>query len=82
LARLEEAGILRKQRDPTDGRRYRYSLTAKGLDLAPVLVELVLWSSRYQAGALSGFVAYAATRSRGTSIRMSVTTSTLVSRIA
>ena len=48
LERLEEAGILRKQRDPTDGRRYLYSLTAKGLDLAPVLVELVLWSSAYE----------------------------------
>jgi DNA-binding HxlR family transcriptional regulator len=48
LERLEHAGILRKHRDPTDGRRYLYSLTAKGLDLAPVLVELVLWSSKYE----------------------------------
>jgi DNA-binding HxlR family transcriptional regulator len=48
LERLEHAGILRKQPDPTDGRRYLYRLTAKGLDLAPVLVELVLWSSKYE----------------------------------
>jgi DNA-binding HxlR family transcriptional regulator len=48
LERLEEAGILRKQRDPADGRRFVYRLTAKGLDLAPVLIELVLWSSRYE----------------------------------
>lgn len=48
LERLEAADILRKQRDPADGRRFLYGLTAKGLDLAPVLVELVLWSSRYE----------------------------------
>ena len=48
LERLEESGILRKQRDPADGRRFLYSLTAKGLDLAPVLVELVLWSAKYE----------------------------------
>jgi DNA-binding HxlR family transcriptional regulator len=47
LERLEEAGILRKQQDPSDRRRFLYSLTAKGLDLAPLLVELVLWSSTY-----------------------------------
>jgi len=48
LARLEEAGILHKQRDAADGRRFVYRLTDKGLDLAPVLVELVLWSSTYE----------------------------------
>lgn len=48
LARLENSGILRKQRDLADGRRFVYRLTAKGLDLAPMLVELVLWSARYE----------------------------------
>jgi DNA-binding HxlR family transcriptional regulator len=48
LVRLEESGILRKEPDAADGRRFVYRLTAKGLDLAPVLVELVLWSSTYE----------------------------------
>ena len=48
LARLEGAGILTKRRDRTDGRRFVYRLTARGMDLAPVLVELVLWSARHE----------------------------------
>ena len=48
LARLGAAGILEKQADPDDARRIRYRLTEKGIDLAPVLIEIVLWSSRYE----------------------------------
>lgn len=48
LARLEESGILTKRRDKEDARRFVYRLTAKGMDLAPALVELVLWSARYE----------------------------------
>lgn len=48
LARLEAAGILAKQPDPADARRIHYRLTEKGIDLAPVLVEIVLWSARYE----------------------------------
>jgi len=48
LARLEGAGILTKRRDRTDGRRFVYRLTPKGIALAPVLVELVLWSARHE----------------------------------
>ena len=47
LRRLEAAGILVRAPDPDDGRRAVYSLTRKGIDLAPVLVELVVWSARY-----------------------------------
>lgn len=47
LARLEASGIVSKARDPSDARRYVYRLTAKGIDLAPVLFELVLWSATY-----------------------------------
>lgn len=49
LARLESNGIVSKARDETDARRFVYRLTAKGIDLAPVLVELVLWSARYES---------------------------------
>jgi len=48
LAKLEAEGILRRRPDAADRRRVRYELTAKGLDLAPVLVEMILWSSRYE----------------------------------
>ena len=47
LARLEEHDIVDKTRDPNDGRRFIYELTEKGIDLAPVLLEFVLWASRY-----------------------------------
>jgi DNA-binding HxlR family transcriptional regulator len=48
LRKLEDAGILEKHRDASDARRFVYRLSAKGIDLAPVLVELVVWSARYE----------------------------------
>ena len=48
LARLERAGLVTRRRQAGDRRRVRYRLTAKGMDLAPVLVELVLWSARHE----------------------------------
>ena len=48
LARLEAAGILTKAADPTDARRVHYRLTEKGIDLAPALVEIVLWGARHE----------------------------------
>ena len=48
LQRLEEAGIITRMADPDDARRFLYRLTKKGIDLAPALVELVLWSARYE----------------------------------
>jgi DNA-binding HxlR family transcriptional regulator len=48
LARLEANGILTKMRDPEDARRFRYWLTEKGIDLAPVLVEMVLWAAHHE----------------------------------
>lgn len=48
LAKLEAAGILAGQPDPTDARRVHYRLTEKGIDLAPALIEIVLWSARYE----------------------------------
>jgi len=49
LRKLEAAGIVEKRADPADARRFLYRLSAKGIDLAPVLVELVLWSARHEA---------------------------------
>lgn len=47
LVRLEQSGLISKQADPEDARKYIYKLTEKGADLAPVLVEIMLWSNRY-----------------------------------
>lgn len=48
LTKLEAAGIIDKREHGEDARRYEYRLTKKGIDLAPVIVEIVLWSARYE----------------------------------
>ena len=48
LRKLEAYGIIRAERDPSDGRKLTYRLTPKGIDLAPVLTEMVLWAGRYE----------------------------------
>lgn len=48
LRRLESYGIIRAERDPSDGRRLIYLLTLKGMDLAPVLTEMVLWAGKHE----------------------------------
>ncbi|MCL5883955.1 MAG: helix-turn-helix transcriptional regulator [Deltaproteobacteria bacterium] len=48
LHRLETHGIIEKLGDPDDARRYIYRLTEKGFDLAPVLVEMILWAARHE----------------------------------
>ncbi|HET7705016.1 MAG TPA: helix-turn-helix domain-containing protein [Thermoanaerobaculia bacterium] len=49
LEHLIEAGILQREKDPSDGRKDIYSLTEKGLDLIPLLFEMVLWSAKYDS---------------------------------
>lgn len=49
LKHLECEGIITKERDPENGRSYVYSLTDKGVELAPVVLEIIRWSSRYNA---------------------------------
>jgi DNA-binding HxlR family transcriptional regulator len=48
LRRLEGYGILSTEPDPSDGRKLLYHLTAKGIDLAPVLTEMVLWAAAHE----------------------------------
>jgi DNA-binding HxlR family transcriptional regulator len=47
LRRLQEAGIVEAERDPHDGRRVNYRLTQKGIDLAPVMLELLIWGAQH-----------------------------------
>jgi len=48
LRRLTDHGIISVQPDPADGRKVIYLLTAKGIDLAPVLTEMVLWAAGHE----------------------------------
>ena len=48
LRRLQAYGIITTQQDRSDGRRSIYSLTPKGIDLAPVLTEMVLWAAAHE----------------------------------
>ena len=48
LRKLVANGIITAEPDPQDGRKLIYSLTAKGIDLAPVLTEMVLWAASHE----------------------------------
>lgn len=48
LRRLESYGIVETEQDLSDGRKIIYTLTPKGIDLAPVLTEMVLWAARHE----------------------------------
>jgi DNA-binding HxlR family transcriptional regulator len=48
LRKLEAYGIIAAEQDPSDGRKLIYALTAKGIDLAPVLTEMVLWAAAHE----------------------------------
>lgn len=47
LKHLETEGVITKTRDPENGRSFNYSLTEKGLDLAPIVLEIIKWSGRH-----------------------------------
>ena len=48
LTRLQDSGIIASDRDPKDRRSFIYRLTAKGAELAPVLMELSRWGTRFE----------------------------------
>ena len=48
LRKLEKHGIITTQKDSSDGRKVIYLLTEKGMDLAPVLTEMVLWAAGHE----------------------------------
>jgi DNA-binding HxlR family transcriptional regulator len=49
LERLVQVGLLAKQPDGEDGRRFVYSPTEKGLDLVPTMLEIVRWSAAHDS---------------------------------
>ena len=48
LRKLRKAAIITAGADESDGRKICYRLTEKGIDLAPVLLELLLWGARHE----------------------------------
>lgn len=48
LRKLVAYGIITTEPDLSDGRKTIYRLTPKGIDLAPVLTEMVLWAAAHE----------------------------------
>lgn len=48
LQKLEAAGLVTAEVDESDNRRRNYRLTEKGIDLAPVLLDLLVWSATHE----------------------------------
>ena len=48
LRKLEFHGIIEAESDPLDGRKTNYVLTQKGIDLGPVMTEMVLWAGAHE----------------------------------
>ena len=47
LMLLESADIIKKGKDPAHKAKFIYSLTKKGIDLLPVLIEIIMWGATY-----------------------------------
>jgi len=48
LRRLEQKQIITANVEKGDGRKLNYRLTEKGIDLAPLLLELLIWGARHE----------------------------------
>lgn len=48
LRKLVASGIITTVQNDADRRKINYRLTPKGMDLAPVMIELILWSARHE----------------------------------
>jgi DNA-binding HxlR family transcriptional regulator len=48
LRKLQAYGIIVAEPNPKDARKVTYLLTAKGIGLAPVLTEMVLWAAAHE----------------------------------
>src|SRR5581483_6875067 len=48
LKRLQNAGLINAGPDGADRRQVNYRLTEKGIDLAPVLLDLLIWGARHE----------------------------------
>ncbi len=44
---LEEENIVSKSVSPTNKSKFNYSLTEKGIDLLPIVIEIMDWGAKY-----------------------------------
>lgn len=51
LQKLERRGIISAEPDEADARKLNYRLTEKGIDLAPLLLEMLIWGARHESTA-------------------------------
>lgn len=51
LRTLEAAKVVTRHPDPQNARQVVYTLTEKGLDLIPVLLDLIVWGGKYENSA-------------------------------
>ena len=65
LERLECEGLIRRRPDPADGRKFVYDLNPKGFELAPVIVEMIIWAARHETTAAPPALVRAMERDRG-----------------
>ena len=57
LRKLQMTGFITAEVQETDARKRNYRLTEKGIDLAPVLLELLIWGARHEeTGAPCGLI--------------------------
>lgn len=54
LRSLEQAGILTKGSDTVKKSRIRYNLTQKGIDLLPMMIDMISWSGKYDGSTEAG----------------------------
>lgn len=47
LRRLERVGIVTRSIDPDNAAKVRYVLTPKGIDLLPVMLQLIRWGGKH-----------------------------------
>ena len=48
LRKLESSQIITAEQEVADGRKVNYRLTEKGIELAPTLLDLLVWASRHE----------------------------------
>jgi len=62
LKQLEESGIISKGQDIVKKSRIKYSLTKKGIDMLPFMVDMISWSGEYDNETEAGDVFLAQAR--------------------
>ncbi len=54
LKQLEEVGLITKGEDDVKKSRIKYSLTQKGIDMLPFMVDMISWSGVYDKNTEAG----------------------------